>query len=273
MQRFAFLLYGVVVYVLFLGTFLYAVGFVSNFGVPRSIDTGMTAPLATALPINAALLSLFAVQHSIMARRGFKRWWTRIIPEPIERSNFVLSTCIVLGLLFWQWRALPDVVWEVVHPAAWWALAALSGAGWLLVLAATFIIDHFDLFGLRQVWLHFRGRPYSQPRFKESLIYRLVRHPLLLGFLIAFWAAPRMTLGHLFFALITTGYMLVAIQLEERDLVASHGPAYVEYRRRVPMLIPSLASRRARSVHVEATSRQGYIEPSPPAKTSSMERS
>jgi protein-S-isoprenylcysteine O-methyltransferase Ste14 len=273
MRRFAFLAYGFICYLCFAVTLLYAIGFVGNLVVPRSIDSGPTAPLGMALAINAGLLALFAVQHSVMARRGFKRWWTRIVPQSIERSTFVLLTCVVLGLTFWQWRALPDVVWDFTHPAAWWALTALSAAGWVLVTVATFVIDHFDLFGLRQVWLHFRGRPYTQPRFKESLIYRTVRHPLLLGFLIAFWSAPRMTLGHLFFALVVTGYIIVAIQLEERDLVAHHGPDYVEYRRRVPMLIPSWGRRRkARAGEVVAAGRQGYTERPLPANLSAIER-
>jgi protein-S-isoprenylcysteine O-methyltransferase Ste14 len=243
MRRTLFLLYGFIAYALFLGTFSYAVGFVAGVLVPRTIDDGAGGPLAVALGIDAALLSLFAVQHSIMARNGFKRWWTRIVPKPIERSTFVLFTCVVLGLLFWQWRAVPDVVWEVSDPAARTLILMLSWIGWGTVLLSTFIIDHFDLFGVRQVLLQFRGKPYSLPRFKVSTLYRVVRHPLMLGFLVAFWAAPRMTVGHLFFALMTTGYILVAIQLEERDLAANHGDDYLEYRRKVPMLLPFLKTK------------------------------
>ena len=238
MRRTLYLLYGLTAYASFLVTFLYAIGFVAGVLVPRAIDDGPQAPLVPALAINAALLSLFAVQHSVMARRGFKRWWTRVVPWPIERSTFVLLTCVVLGLLYWQWRAMPDLVWEVSNLPARILLHALSGIGWGMALVSTFIIDHFDLFGVRQVVIHFRGKPDPAPRFKVSSLYRMVRHPLMLGFLIAFWATPRMTVGHLFFALMTTGYILVAIQLEERDLVAVHGADYLEYRRRVPMLLP-----------------------------------
>jgi len=245
MRRTLFLIYGLVAYALFLGAFSYAVGFVSGLLVPRTIDDGPQGPLAVALAINAGLLSLFAVQHSVMARNGFKRWWTRIVPKPIERSTFVVFTCVVLGLLFWQWRAVPEVVWEVTNPAARMLIQVMSWIGWGMVLLSTFIIDHFDLFGLRQVVLHFRGKPYALPRFKVSVLYRLVRHPLMLGFLVAFWATPRMTIGHLFFSLMTTGYILVAIQLEERDLAANHGEDYLEYRRKVPMLLPFLKARTA----------------------------
>jgi protein-S-isoprenylcysteine O-methyltransferase Ste14 len=238
MRRTIYLLYGLTAYALFLVTFLYAIGFVADALVPRAIDDGPQAPLVLALVIDAALLSLFAIQHSVMARRGFKRWWTRVVPWPIERSTFVLFTNVVLGLLYWQWRAIPDLVWEVSNLPARTLLWALSGIGWAMVLVSTFIIDHFDLFGVRQVVAHFRGKSDPEPRFKVSSLYRLVRHPLMLGFLIAFWATPRMTVGHLFFALMTTGYILVAIQLEERDLVAVHGADYLEYRRRVPMLLP-----------------------------------
>ena len=238
MRRSLFLLYGLTAYVLFLGTFIYAIGFVAGVLVPRSIDDGPQAPLVLALAIDAALLSLFGIQHSIMARSGFKRWWTEIVPRPIERSTFVLFTCAVLGMLFWQWRAIPDLVWDVSNQPARVLLQVLCWIGWGMVLISTFIIDHFELFGLRQVVLHFREKPYPSPRFKVSALYRLVRHPLMLGFLIAFWSTPRMTIGHLFFALMTTGYILVAIQLEERDLAAAHGADYLEYRKRVPKLLP-----------------------------------
>lgn len=239
MKRLFVLVYGVVAYALFLVAFLYAIGFVSGVVVPKSINSGVPAPSAgEALLVNVLLLGLFGVQHSVMARRGFKRWWTRIVPRPIERSTFVLATCAVLFLLFWQWRPLTDPVWTVEQPALVATIWAIHIAGWVIALVSTFIIDHFDLFGLRQVVFYALGKPYPRPAFQVRLFYRHVRHPLLLGFTIAFWAVPTMTLGHLVFAIVTSLYMLVAIQLEERDLVAAHGEDYVAYRRRVPMLLP-----------------------------------
>ncbi|MBX3463871.1 MAG: isoprenylcysteine carboxylmethyltransferase family protein [Planctomycetes bacterium] len=231
------LLYGTAVYTLFLGTFLYMIGFVAGVLVPKHIDSGPAGPLGTALLVNGGLLAAFALQHAIMARPGFKRRWTRLVPPAAERSTFVLATCTVLATMVWQWRPMPDVVWQVEGTAAI-AMQAASGAGWLLVLVATFLIDHFELFGLRQVVLHFQGRNPRAAAFRERSLYRWVRHPIMLGFLIAFWATPVMTVGHLFFALMCTGYILVGVRMEEADLVRAHGDAYLDYRRRVPGLLP-----------------------------------
>ena len=238
MSRLLALLYGTLCYAMFLVVFLYAIGFVMGIGVPKHIDSGATGDFASALSIDLALLGLFAVQHSGMARQGFKRWWTRIVPTPIERSTYVLLSSLVLALLFWQWRPLPLMFWDVQNPSARWALYALGALGWLLVLSSTFVINHFDLFGLRQVWLHARDRVYPETPFVVRAFYRIVRHPLYLGFMIAFWATPTMSLGHLLFAIATTGYILIAIQLEERDLITTFGDSYRDYRKRVPMLLP-----------------------------------
>jgi protein-S-isoprenylcysteine O-methyltransferase Ste14 len=236
-SRWAALLYGSLVYLCFLGTFLYAIGFVKNL-VPRSIDRGgRFAPFGEALLVNAALLGAFAVQHSVMARAWFKRRWTRIIPPAVERTTFVLVTCALLIVMYMQWRPMTAIVWQVKSPVLSAALDSLAWLGWGLVLLATFLIDHFDLFGLKQVLRHFRGRTHEDPEFKVVALYRYLRHPLYLGFMIAFWATPVMTAGHMLFASMTTAFMLFAIQLEERDLVRAH-PAYAEYRRKVPMLLP-----------------------------------
>ena len=230
--------YGVVAYGMFFGTILYAVGFIEKWGVPKAIDDGVEGPIGVAVLVNLSLLGLFAVQHMIMARPGFKRWWTRIIPAAMERSTFVALASAILMLLFWQWRPMRGIVWDVEHPVGRAALVALSLGGFVIVLYSSFLIDHFDLFGLRQVWLHVRNRTYFQHPFMERSLYRLVRHPLMLGFLIAFWSTPTMTAGHLLFALGTTGYILIGTRMEERDLVRLHGEEYEAYRRRTPMLLP-----------------------------------
>jgi protein-S-isoprenylcysteine O-methyltransferase Ste14 len=233
------LTYGLLVYGLFFGTFCYLVGWTADIGVPRSIDDGTTSTVGTALVINVGILSLFAVQHTVMARQAFKDWWTRFVPWSIERSTFVLFTVAILLLMIWQWQPLPEVVWRVENATLTALLWSLYGLGWAIVLISTFIIDHFDLFGLKQTISFALGRPYQRPQFEERLFYRHVRHPLMLGFLIAFWAAPVMTWGRLLFALVTTAYILVAIQIEERELVSLHGEDYERYRRRVPMLVPT----------------------------------
>ncbi|RPI75636.1 MAG: isoprenylcysteine carboxylmethyltransferase family protein [Ignavibacteriales bacterium] len=237
LSKFLILLYGVISYFIFLGTFLYAIGFVGNFLVPKSIDYGFQGGTGNAWLINILLLSLFAVQHSVMARRGFKKWWTKIVPRPIERSTFVLFSSLVLILLFIFWRPITDAVWNVQGlPGI--LLTALSFIGWFIVLLGTFLINHFNLFGLQQVYLNFKNREEAFPKFVKPLFYKVVRHPLMLGFIIAFWATPQMTLGHLLFAVATTGYILLAIQLEERDMVKMHGNNYVKYQQEVSQIIP-----------------------------------
>ncbi|HEX2115158.1 MAG TPA: isoprenylcysteine carboxylmethyltransferase family protein [Alphaproteobacteria bacterium] len=233
------LLYGIVAYAIGLGSIVYAVGFTANLVVPKSIDIGGVAlPWQEALLIDLVLLTVFALQHSVMARRGFKRWWTRVIPEPIERSTFVLAAGLVLIALFWFWAPIPTLVWSVDAPAARAAIMAVYFAGWGVLVLSTFLINHFNLFGLSQVFAAWRGRTAVDPSFRTPFLYKVVRHPIYLGLLMAFWAAPDMTVGHLVFSIATTGYILIGIALEERDLIAIHGDLYRSYRHRVRMLLP-----------------------------------
>jgi len=231
-------LYGAVSYLVFFVTFLYAIGFVGNLVVPKSVDSGEAVSFSQALLINALLLGLFAVQHSVMARAVFKRWWTRFVPQLIERSTYVLLSSLALVLLFWQWQPMTDVLWNVENTVGRYILWTLFFLGWAMVLVSTFLINHFDLFGLRQVYLYHRGKEYTDLNFKTRFLYKIVRHPIMLGFIIAFWATPLMTVGHLVFAIATTAYILIAIQLEERDIVSAHGAAYEEYREQVSMILP-----------------------------------
>jgi protein-S-isoprenylcysteine O-methyltransferase Ste14 len=237
-KRLVFFVYGVASYVVFLVTFLYAIAFVGGFLVPSRLDGELRTSMGEALAVNCLLLTIFAVQHSVMARPWFKERWTQVVPWAIERSTYVLFASLALLLLFWQWRPMGVPIWSVEHPAARGLLWTLFGAGWSTVLVVTFLINHFDLFGLRQVWLPLVGRPYSRVSFRTPLPYRYVRHPLYAGFLLAFWMTPTMTLAHLVFAVATTAYIVLAIQFEEKDLVAEHGAAYETYRRTVHMLIP-----------------------------------
>ncbi len=243
MRKASMLVYGSAAYAAFLGAFLYAVGFLVNIGVPKSIDSGQPVPYMEAMIVNALLLTLFAVQHSGMARKGFKKALTRLVPPEMERSTYVMATCAALGLIYWQWRPMPETIWSIESLAGQVAIWALCFAGWGIVFLATVMIHHFDLFGMRQTWLAFQGKQYTDLGFRMPGFYRIVRHPIQVGFLLAFWATPVMTAGHLFFAVMTTGYILFAVKmLEERDLIREMGDRYRNYMRQVPGFIPRLTA-------------------------------
>jgi methanethiol S-methyltransferase len=246
MKKLISLLYGVVCYLAFIGTILYAIGFAGNLFVPKTIDSQPQVALPTAIFINTSLLLLFAVQHSVMARPAFKSWWTTIVPEHLERSTYVLLASLCLMLLMWQWQPIGGVVWSVENAAAKNILLVLYIIGWAIVFASTFLIDHFDLFGLRQVWLYAIGWRYTQLPFRTPVFYRMVRHPLYFGFLVAFWSTPLMTVAHLLFAVLTTGYIFTAIRFEERDLMEGFGEKYGSYRKFVPMIVPFTKRRPSR---------------------------
>ena len=244
MAAFAALTYGAITYLLFLGTFLYAVAFVGNMPVPKTIDSGAAGPIVSALIIDILLLGLFAIQHSVMARPGFKRWWTRLVPHSVERSTYVLFASVTLLVLYWQWQPIPQPLWSITSQMGLAVTQAIFWFGWAMVLVSTFLINHFELFGLRQVYARLRGRTLPAPVFKTPLLYKRVRHPIYVGFLLAFWATPDMTVGHLLFAAGTTGYILIGIYLEERDLIGLFGDEYRRYRAQVPMLVPMLRGKR-----------------------------
>jgi methanethiol S-methyltransferase len=246
MKRIIFFAYGVACHLMFLGTYAWLAGFVANVLVPKTIDApAADGSLGMAIAVDLLLLFVFVLQHSVMARPAFKRLWTKIVPTPIERSTYVLISCLVTGLLIWQWRPIPVVIWHVSNLFGWWLAVGMLAAGWLAVPAVSLMINHFDLFGTRQVWLYLQGKEYEPLPFRTPLAYAWVRHPLYVGWTLAFWMTPTMTAGHLLFAIVLTGYMALAALVEERDLMAFYGQTYHEYRRRVPMFIPGIARRRA----------------------------
>jgi len=238
MGRTLALLYGAVCYLIFFGTFLYAIGFVGNLVVPKSIDSGTAGSFGHALLVDVLLLGIFAVQHSVMARPAFKRWWAQFVPQAVERSTYVLLANLALILLYWQWQPMNGVVWDVENIAGRNLLWAIFFIGWVMVLVSTFLINHFDLFGLRQVYLYMKGQEYTNISFRTPFLYKLVRHPIMLGFIVAFWATPHMSAAHLLFSVATTAYILIALRLEERDLVNNYGAAYQGYQRQVSMILP-----------------------------------
>lgn len=245
MKRLTAFIYGILCYGIFFATFQYAIGFIGNFLVPKSIDSQPAGALLPALIINALLLGLFAIQHSVMARPAFKRWWTKLVPKPVERSTYVLFSSLALIVLFVYWQPIGGVIWQIQDPAGQLVLNSVCVLGWTILLISTFMINHFDLFGLRQVWLYLRGKEYVSLNFGTPGLYRHIRHPIYLGFIIAFWATPTMTAAHLFFAVMCTAYILIGIRLEERDLVSYFGKRYSEYSKQVPMLVPRLGGHRS----------------------------
>jgi methanethiol S-methyltransferase len=263
MSKIASLLYGVIVYSLFLGTFLYAIAFVGDLPVPKTINSGDAGPLVPALIIDTLLLGIFAIQHSVMARPAFKRWWTRFVPPAVERTTYVMLASLALLMLYWQWQPIQQPIWLVANPAGVVVLQTMYWFGWGLVLISTFLINHFELFGLRQVYARLRDQTLPPPVFRTPFLYKRVRHPIYLGFLLAFWATPSMTAGHLLFAIGTTGYILIGIALEERDLIALFGDQYRRYREQVSMLIP-LPSRKSDTdlPHAAETSPKGLLSSS-----------
>lgn len=261
-KRIGYFAYGVICYAFFGVTYLYAIGFLGNFGVPKTLDSGAQGPLGYALLVNALLLGIFAVQHSVMARPAFKNVWTRIVPQPLERSTYVLFSSLALILLFALWQPMGVTIWNVQNPTGRAALYGLFASGFLTVLFTTFLINHFDLFGLRQVYLYLRGKEYTPLRFRTPLFYKHVRHPLYVGWILAFWATPTMSVAHLVFAVMSTAYILVAIRFEERDLVALHGRDYADYRKRVPMLIPRLGTEPQSPRGTARRAPAGPVEPS-----------
>ena len=230
--------FGLAAYAIFLGTFLYAIGFVAGVAMPKGLDSGTVVPTIEAVVIDILLLSLFALQHSLMARKTFKQWWTKYVPTAIERSAYVLFASLTLFLLYWQWRPIPTIIWQLSDPTIARALLGLSLVGWFIALLSTFLINHFELFGLHQAFANLRGRPIAAPHFEVPFLYKIVRHPIYLGFILAFWSTPTMTGGHLLFAVVTTAYILIGITLEERDMIALFGDQYRQYREQVAMLVP-----------------------------------